>query len=83
MGAARAQFAQLGVSGGEAAITAVGDDRDLLSIAAEVGDERSQVRSHPFSVAQEAASRIPLRTLDAAAVETDGALRKSGTRRVK
>jgi hypothetical protein len=36
----------------------VGDDRDLLFVAAEVGDERCQVRSHPFSVAQDGARRI-------------------------
>ena len=35
----------------KAAVAAVGDDRDLLAIAAEVRDERGQVRSHPFSVA--------------------------------
>jgi NADPH-dependent 2,4-dienoyl-CoA reductase/sulfur reductase-like enzyme len=52
MRATGAQLCQLGVGGGEAAVAAVGDDRDLLSIAAEVGDERGQVRSHPFSVAQ-------------------------------
>jgi len=50
--AARAQFAQLGVSRGKAAVPAVGNDRDLFPIAPEVGDERGQVRSHPFSVAQ-------------------------------
>jgi hypothetical protein len=36
----------------------VGDDRNLLSVAAEVGDERSQVRSHSFSVAQDRANEI-------------------------
>jgi hypothetical protein len=30
----------------------VGDDRNLQTITAEVGDERCQVRSHPSSVAQ-------------------------------
>ena len=57
MGAARAQFAQLGVSGGKAAVPAAGDNRDLFPITPEVGDERGQVRSHPFSVAQDAARR--------------------------
>jgi hypothetical protein len=57
VGAARAQFAQLGVSGGKAAVPAVGDDRDLFPITPEVGDERGQVRSHPFSVAQDGARR--------------------------
>jgi hypothetical protein len=35
----------------------VGDDRDLIPITPEVGDERGQVRSHPFSVAQDGARR--------------------------
>ena len=57
VGVARAQLAQLGVGGGKAAVAAMGNDRDLLPIAAEVGDERGQVRSHPFSVAQDGAWR--------------------------
>jgi hypothetical protein len=36
----------------------VGNDRDLLSIAAEIRHECCQVRSHPFSVAQEGSQRI-------------------------
>ena len=63
MGAARAQFAQFGVSGGEATISAVGDHRDLLSVAAKIGDKRSQVRSHPFSVAQGEAWRGTVTTI--------------------
>ena len=51
MGATGAQLRQLRVGGRETAVAAVGNDRDLLFIAAEVRDERSQVRSHPFSVA--------------------------------
>jgi hypothetical protein len=30
----------------------VGNDRELLIIAAEIRHERCQVRAHPFSVAQ-------------------------------
>jgi hypothetical protein len=57
MGAACAQFAQLGVGEGKAAVPAVGNDRDLFPITPEVGDKRGQVRSHPFSVAQDGARR--------------------------
>jgi hypothetical protein len=35
----------------------VGNDRDLFPITPEVGDKRGQVRSHPFSVAQDGAQR--------------------------
>jgi hypothetical protein len=35
----------------------VGDDGDLLVIAAEVCHKRCQVRSHPFSVAQDSRER--------------------------
>jgi hypothetical protein len=55
VGAARAQLAQFGVGGGKAAVPAVGDDRDLFPITPKVGDKRGQVRSHPFSVAQDGA----------------------------
>ncbi len=57
MSAAGAQLRQLRVSGRKTAIAAVGNDRDLLFIAAEVRHERCQVRSHPFSVAQDGAGR--------------------------
>ena len=53
MSATSAQLRQLRVSGRETAIAAVGNDRDLLFITAEVRHQRGQVRSHPFSVAQE------------------------------
>jgi hypothetical protein len=35
----------------------VGDDGDLFTTAAKIGDKRCQVRSHPFSVAQMRPSR--------------------------
>jgi hypothetical protein len=41
----------LPVGGRKTAVAAVGDDGDLLVIAAEVCHKRCQVRSHPFSVA--------------------------------
>ena len=51
MSATGAQLRQLGVGGRKTAIAAVGNDRDLLFITAEVRHQRCQVRSHPFSVA--------------------------------